>query len=92
MSVENGRRVVMAIVCFAALALPLLFLFAQPGAIPGTGALFDLYSPLVRLLGEKVVRFAFCAAWLGIDAALIWRFFLSKRKDIDTSPIEGLGD
>jgi hypothetical protein len=92
MSVERGRRVWVAIACFGALALPLVFLFARPGTIPGSGALFNLYSPVVTLLGEKVGRFVFCALWLGLDAGLVWRFFLSKRKDLDTSPIEGLGD
>ena len=92
MNVERGRRVGVAVVCFGALALPLLFLFARPGAVPGSGALFDLYSPVVTFIGEKAGRFVFCALWLALDAALVWRFFLSKRKDTDTSPIEGLGD
>jgi hypothetical protein len=32
----------------------------------------------------------FCAAWLAMDAALIWRLFLSKHGADDHGSIEGL--
>jgi hypothetical protein len=55
-------RIVLAVVCFAMLALPLLFLFAQPRAAPGYGAMSNLYSSLVPLLGEASARLLFCFA------------------------------
>jgi hypothetical protein len=81
-----------AVVCFGAIAAPLLFLFAVPGADIGDGAMGGLYKSLVVLLEEKPARLLFCAAWLGLDAALVWRLFFSKRGADDSGPIEGLGD
>jgi hypothetical protein len=83
---------VAGVVCFAVLAMPLLFLFARPGATPSDGEMSRLYSSLVGLLGEKGARFGFCAAWLALDAALTWRLFFSKDRANDSGPIEGLGD
>jgi hypothetical protein len=87
-----GSRIAVTVVCFGALAAPLVFLFAVPGADLGDGAMGGLYKSLVVLLEEKPARFLFCATWLGLDAALVWRFFLSKHGADDSGPIEGLGD
>lgn len=82
----------MAVVCFVALAMPLFFLFSVPGSQPGVGPLSQLYSSLIVLLEEKATRFLFCAAWIGLDAALVWRLFFSRRRENDGGPLEGLGD
>jgi hypothetical protein len=89
---RTGQRVLTAAVCFGTIAAPLLFLFAVPGARPGDGVMSGLYASLVVLLEEKLARFIFCAVWLGLDAALVWRLFFSKRGADDGGPIEGLGD
>jgi len=87
-----GARVAVAVCCFVALAMPLLFVFARSGASPGVDVFGSLYSSLVVLFGEWQARLLFCGAWLAIDAAVVSRLLLSKRKDVDASPIEGLGD
>jgi hypothetical protein len=81
-----------AVVCFIALATPLLFLFSVPGSRPGDGPISQLYSSLAELLEEKAARFLFCAVWIGIDAAFVWRLLFSKRGEDAGGPIEGLGD
>ena len=87
-----GQRIAVALICFGAIAAPLLFLFALPGANLGDGAMGGLYKSLVVLLEEKSARLLFFAAWIGLDAALIWRLFFSKHGADDSGPIEGLGD
>jgi hypothetical protein len=89
---RTGERIATAVVCFGVIAAPLLFLFAVPGASPGDDVMSGLYRSLVVLLEEKLARFLFCAAWLGLDTAMIWRLFFSKRGADDSGPIEGLGD
>lgn len=88
----TGSRIAVAVVCFGAVASPLAFLFAMPGADLGDGAMGGLYKSLVVLLEEELARFLFCATWLGLDAALVWRRFLSKHGANDSGPIDGLGD
>ncbi len=92
MNSMRSTRILFAVICFVALAAPLLFLFARPGTSPGSDEFNQLYSSMVTLLGEWLARLVFCGVWLALDAALVWRLFLSKRKDNDVSPIEGLGD
>lgn len=91
-AMRTRQRIAVAAVCFGAIAAPLLFLFAVPGASLGDGAMSGLYRSLVVLLEEKPARFLFCAVWLGFDAAIIWRLFFSKHGADDSGPIEGLGD
>ena len=85
-------RIASAVFCFVALAVPLLFLFARPGASPGQDEFGSLYSSLVVLLGESQARLVFSGAWFALDAAVVWRLLLSKGKDVDVTPIDGLGD
>lgn len=92
MNSERNIRIVVAIVCFCLLAMPLLFLFARPGAAPGNDEFSWIYSTLKKLFGEGLARLTFCGLWLALDAALVWRLLRSKRKDNDMSPIDGLGD
>ena len=92
MKSERGNQVAVAVLCFGILAAPLVFLFARSGSTLGSEPMGQLYSSAVTLLGEWPARFVFCAIWLAADAALVWRLFLSKRKDNDVTPIEGLGD
>jgi hypothetical protein len=80
------------VVCFRTIAAPLLFLFALPSTSPGNGVMSSLYRSLVVLLEEKLARFLFGVAWLGLDAAIVWRLFFSKGGADDSGPIEGLGD
>ena len=72
--------------------MPLLFLFAVPGAEIRDAAMGGLYKSLVVLIEEKPARFLFCVAWLGFDVALIWRLFFRMQGADDSGPIEGLGD
>jgi len=92
MKSERSKQVAIAVVCFGVLAAPLVFLFARSGSSLSDGPMGQLYSSLVTIVGEWLARLLFCALWLVADAALVWRMFLSKRKDDDVSPIEGLGD
>jgi hypothetical protein len=78
--------------CFVAIVMPLLFLFAGPGALPGTSDLRDLYVSLVTLVGERHGRVLFCSVWLAVDGALVWRLLLCKEEDDSVPPIDYLGD
>jgi hypothetical protein len=90
---KTGLRIAAALVCFAVLAMPLLYFFAPPGTSPSQDEFGSLYRSMVVLLGESQARVVFCALWFALDAAVIWRLFLSKsRHDVDVSPIDGLGD
>jgi hypothetical protein len=71
--------------------MPLVFLFAPAGAMPGPDAFIrGLYSPLVILVGDQRARALFCALWLALGLLLLWRLWW-RRDDVGPG-IDGLGD
>lgn len=92
MRTKTVATVLLCVLAIISLGLPLLYLFAPSGVVPGSGPLFSLYAPLVTLFDEKAARVMFCGAWFLLDAGLVWQLLLSRRKDVDTSPVDGLAD
>jgi len=90
--VKTARLWLVALISIAAIVGPVLFAFARPGSVPGSDALFQLYHPLVTLLGERAARFTFCSVWLTIDALLVWWLVIRKHRDIDAPPVDYLAD
>ena len=85
------RKSLLILFWFLTFALPLALLFAKPGIAPPGGALVNLYSSAIGVLGEPMARILFCTGWLVVDALLFWRFVLSRRP-IDATNVDGLAD
>jgi hypothetical protein len=72
-------RPVIAIAWLMFLIGPLACLFAPASHIPRDDQLFGLYAAIKELLGEHSARWIFGGLWLAMNAALFWRFVLSKN-------------
>ncbi len=92
---KSARPIILFVATAILLGGPIVFLFADPKAMPlfPGDPLAGIYSALVALLGVPLARVAWCGAWLALDAAIFWRIFLSKNKHkVDLSSVDDLAD
>lgn len=89
--VQRIAKLVSALLALGFIGMPIVFLFAAPGALPTSGSLGGLYRAGVQLFGELAFRLGFCLVWLVANAAFVWRFWLSRHKH-DSTPVDGLCD
>lgn len=82
-------KAILALFWLASLCLPVVFLFAVPGAIPASGSIGQLYWSGVQIFGETGFRILFCAVWWALNALLFWRVVLRRG---DATPVDGLAD
>jgi hypothetical protein len=79
-------RPVIVIAWLIFLVGPLAFVFAPAGELSRNDELFGLYMALQEVLGEHSARWIFGALWLAMNAALFWRYVLTKKSpDINNS-------
>ena len=72
-------RPVIVIAWLIFLVTPVAYFFAPAGQLPHDDQLFGLYIAFEQLLGEHSARWVFGGLWIAINAALFWRFVLSKK-------------
>jgi hypothetical protein len=87
--VRTVSKAILALFWLASLALPVIFLFAAPGAIPVSGSLGHLFWSGVQIFGELGFRLLFCAIWWALNALLFWRLVVRRG---DATPVDGLAD
>ncbi len=87
------QSALVAIVVAVMLCLPVLFLFAMPGAPAPGWPLSEIYDSALLLFGERWVRAVWCALWLGLEVALLFSIIRLRRRGVDPGPpIDYLGD